>query len=333
MHTNTKIIGLTLLKNTGFFGVAKMVLRKQVRILAYHRFGKSHLSSEIFERQIRYLTKHYNIIGSEYFMDFVQGHNELPPNCVVLTVDDGYQDFYTVAFPILKKYNVPTIVFLTVDFVDNRIWLWHDLLNFGISHTRRADFILNGNFFDLTYPLGRSKLKLSLDKICTRSTTTERDAFIDQFLKELKVEVPKYPTPDYAPLTWNQIIEMSGSGISYGAHTCTHPILSKIAPHEALQEIRDSKRHLEAVVQKDILAFCYPNGTENDFNEDVKKMVKECGFSCAMSMIYGMNDLKSDRYALRRMSADDRSFPHFLHDVSGFGLLRRSLRKGKTKST
>ena len=53
-------------------------------------------------------------------------------NSVLLTVDDGYQDFYNLAFPILKKYEVPATVFFTTDFIDKRIWLWHDLLNFGL---------------------------------------------------------------------------------------------------------------------------------------------------------------------------------------------------------
>jgi peptidoglycan/xylan/chitin deacetylase (PgdA/CDA1 family) len=123
---------------------------------------------------------------------------------------------------------------------------------------------------------------------------------------------------------------MSKFKVDYGAHTCTHPILTKIDPDEALWEIKKSKERIEEAIQRDIQAFCYPNGKENDFNENIKAMVRKCGFKCAMSMIYGMNNSETDLYALRRM-ADREAFTHFVHDVSGFGELRSSFRKVITR--
>jgi len=109
-------------------------------------------------------------------------------------VDDGYQDFYNLAFPILKKYEVPATDFLTTDFIDKRIWLWHDLLNFGLKNTPNTDFTLDGRVFDLTDQLGKIKLKSYLDGVCTSVTTTERDELINQVLKELRVNVRERPT-------------------------------------------------------------------------------------------------------------------------------------------
>ena len=331
MSLNTKTIALHLFRYAGLFRFANLIYKSHIRILAYHRFWEGYITPQLFESQIKYLKRHFNIIKLESYLDFLLRKKELPPNSVIITVDDGYQDFYNVVFPILRKYAVPATVFLTVDFIDKGIWLWHDLLNFGISNTSRADFTLNGKVFDLTNRRGRAELKLSLDGICTSCTTAGRDEFISQVLKELGVTAPKHATPDYAPLTWNQIVEMSRFGVSYGSHTCTHPILSKISLNEALQEIQESKHRIEEVMQRDIMAFCYPNGNEDDFNETIKEMVRECGYICAMSMIYGMNDSGSDRYELRRIGADGRSFTHFLHDVSGFGVLRTSLNRVKKK--
>ena len=142
----------------------------------------------------------------------------------------------------------------------------------------------------------------------------------------MHVTAPDHPTSEYAPLTWTQILEMSKFGVDYGAHTCTHPILTKIDSQEALWEIKESKRRIEELIQRDIWAFCYPNGKKDDFNENIKAMVRECGFKCAMSMIYGMNNSETDPYALRRI-ADRETFIHFVHDISGFGELRSSLRR------
>ena len=333
MPEEAKIAVLSWLNKTGFFGFVRSVTKSQFRILTYHRFGESYTTSQSFKNQIEYIKNHFNVIDLQSYLNFLSGKNRLPSNSVLLTVDDGYKDFYTVAFPILKRYGVPATVFLTVDFIDKKMWLWHDLLNFALDNTPRSDITFNGRNFDLADRQERFELKLSFDNICTSYGSSERDLFITQVLKDLKVTVPNSPSAEYAPLTWTQILEMSDCGILYGAHTCTHPILSKIHPHEALREIRQSKHRIEEVVQKDISAFCYPNGKEDDFNKEVKDMVRECGFMCAFSTIYGMNDLQSDRYALKRMAAGGKSFAHFVHDVSGFGVLRRSLRGGKNKFT
>jgi len=320
------MIMLYLLKTSGFFNLGSMLCKKKFRILAYHRFGSINLSAHSLEREVRYLRKHFSIINLEDYADFLKGKRELLPNSVILTVDDGYQDFYTTAFQILKKYEIPATVFLTTDFIDGRIWLWHDLLNFGLANTSVEAISLNGRSFELNDNSGKSRVKVYLDRICTEVTPAKRDIIINQVLEKLRVSVPERPASEYAPLTWSQISEMSQFGVSYGAHTCTHPVLSKIAPDEAIREIRESKHRIEDMLQKEVVAFCYPNGKENDFNEDTKRMVKDCGFACALSMIYGMNDSRTDRFALRRM-ADRESFVHFVHDVSGFGELRRSLRR------
>lgn len=310
---------------------ARLILRKHIRILTYHRFGEKYVTSELFKKHLTYLRKHFSLIDLKSFLSFLLGNTDLPPNSVIITVDDGYQDFYTVAFPVLKKYAVPATISLTVDFIDKGIWLWHDLLNFGISSTSRLDFTLNGNYYDLRNQRQRCELKVSLDKICTSCSPIERDTFITQILKELDVTLPERPTPEYAPLTWDQVFEMSEHGISYGAHTLTHPILSKMPPDDAFHEIHESRRRIEEIIQRDVVAFCYPNGKEGDFNEAIKEMVRQCGFACAFSTIYGMNDLGTDRFALSRMGLDSRSFIHFLQDVSGFGVLRASLRRLRHK--
>ncbi len=313
------------------FNLASIFYKESVRILAYHRFGASYVSTELFEKEVKYLANNFNPISIETYCEFILGERKLLPNSVLLTVDDGYEDFYTNAYPLLKKYEVPATIFLTTDFIDKKIFLWHDLLNFGIKNTFNTDFALDGRVFDLTNQLGRIKLKLYLDGVCTSVTPGERDKLINQVLRELHVTVPEGPVSEYAPLKWSQILEMSRYGVSFGSHTCTHPILTKLPRSEALKEIRGSKRRMEEVTQRETLSFCYPNGMEGDFNEETKEMVKEAGFKCAMSLIYGLNSLKLDVYELRRIALDGRSYLHFLHDVSGFGVMRRSIDKVKTK--
>ena len=191
MSEPRKIKWLRMIYRMGFFRAAKWLTKNQIRILAYHRFANGHGSPGYFERQVCYLKKSFNIIDLQSCLEFLTGRRGKLTNSVLITVDDGYQDFYNVAFPILRKYHVPATVFLTVDFIDKRIWLWHDFLNFAIKNTRMINFGLNGRVFDLTDEREKAELKRDLDGICTSVPTAERDAFTHQVHKKYVLEIDK----------------------------------------------------------------------------------------------------------------------------------------------
>jgi len=65
-----------------------------------------------------------------------------------------------------------------------------------------------------------------------------------------------------------------------GAHSITHPKLSKISSEQARKEIRDSKMWIEQVTGKPCVMFCYPYGDEN---ESVRALVREAGLRGARS--------------------------------------------------
>jgi peptidoglycan/xylan/chitin deacetylase (PgdA/CDA1 family) len=96
---------------------------QQVPILCYHRFG-NHSSSplvipaDVFERQMKHLKKNgYTVITPEQLLDFLDYRRPLPRKSVMITVDDGYSSFYTVAYPILKKYGFTATLFIYTNFV------------------------------------------------------------------------------------------------------------------------------------------------------------------------------------------------------------------------
>jgi peptidoglycan/xylan/chitin deacetylase (PgdA/CDA1 family) len=106
-------------------------------------------------------------------------------------------------------------------------------------------------------------------------------------------------------LTWNQVREMERSGlVSFGGHTRTHPILSRVGLDTARQEIADCAADLEREIGPAPRHFAYPNGGPADFNEQVKGMVQEAGFASAVTSIRGTNGPGDDLFALRRITVD-----------------------------
>jgi peptidoglycan/xylan/chitin deacetylase (PgdA/CDA1 family) len=90
----------------------------QVRVLMYHRFRTApydpfSVSLEVFERQMAWLAQHGAAISLEAFGAFLSGQRRWPRDAVMVTVDDGYRDFWQEALPILNHYKIPAVVFIT----------------------------------------------------------------------------------------------------------------------------------------------------------------------------------------------------------------------------
>lgn len=98
-------------------------------------------------------------------------------------------------------------------------------------------------------------------------------------------------------LQWRQVQEMSAAGISFGAHTRSHPDLTRLPRPAVEEEIRGSKRAIEEAIQQPVEAFAYPYGV---YDDAVKSMVAR-QFTLACSTTLGFATAASDPFALERI--------------------------------
>lgn len=91
-------------------------ISKEVPILMYHRIDnipndRNTVSPAMFEEQLRYLSNHgYTTISLTALYDHLSSKTPLPPKPVVLTFDDGYENNFTYALPLLVKYKMTATV-------------------------------------------------------------------------------------------------------------------------------------------------------------------------------------------------------------------------------
>jgi len=109
---------------------------EKVRILLYHRVLDLQreknlyslpgiiVSVKMFDEQMKYLFKNYNVISLEGLVDSLKNNLPFPKKGVVITFDDGWKDNYFFAFPILKKYNLPATIFLTSGYTGTNKTFW-----------------------------------------------------------------------------------------------------------------------------------------------------------------------------------------------------------------
>ena len=266
-------------------------------------------SPATFAATVAWLKRHFHLITLEELLAALNGHR-LPPRALLLTFDDGYRDLFLHAFPILRQLKAPATVFVTTDVIDHAdALLWMDRLSYALWTTRNETVECPGlgliRLADET--LRRAAYGRIIGRL-KRIDESQRRRELEQLLALLKVTFPSR-VAEGVYLSSEEIRTMSRHEISIGSHTCSHPILSRISGSALRREIVESKALLEAMIERPVTAFAYPNGTPADYTDETIALLREAGFRAAMTTVPGVNrlDRQRDPFRLKRIHAGEGS--------------------------
>jgi len=227
--------------------LGNFVTPKGVIVLTYHRINDKIANDNLvvhpkkFSKQMFFLSfyrRQFRVIGIEEMMEYLSSERTIDSGetgtKILITFDDGYRDNYLYAWPILKRYRFPAVIFLTAKYIGS------------------------------------------------------------EYKKERFKSLPW--RRDY--LNREEIREMVKGGISFGAHTMTHPHLLQIPLEEVEKEIKESKTVVSELTSKPTEAFCYPYG---EYNTSIVELVKKSGFKCAFSVTPGVNYPGEDVFQIKRI--------------------------------
>lgn len=274
-------------------------------IFIYHRVNDDHdpffggMPVDEFRWQMTYLKKNFHFVSLDQLAT-----GSLPEDekyCVAVTFDDGYRDNCLHAFPVLQQLGIPATIFLATGYIDSGELTWYDRVRLGFKLTMRdrVSFAEMGGP-ELNLQSDRGRLE-GLEKCLAwlRSLTQESRV---ECLREVfaQLRIPATASLPNTMLSWEEIRRMSKHGIDFGAHTITHPVLSKISVAQLREEICGSKRTVEERLQRPVRHFAYPFGKPADVGVQAKQIVQEAGFQSAVTTVFGVNGPRQDRFELRR---------------------------------
>jgi peptidoglycan/xylan/chitin deacetylase (PgdA/CDA1 family) len=302
----------TAANHIGFLDFYAFLRRKvtmsRVAIFAYHRVGPNtdnwsleSLPPGVFERQMEYL----------------QEKKRLPEKAVVVTFDDGYRDNYTYAYPILRKRKIVAAIFLATGHISTDKLFWWDKVGYIIHHTHVKSFdLLELGSYSMKDRKDKSKAQIEITEKLKIVSEERKQELIKMLAEVTRADVPK-DTAREMLLSWDQVKEMNNNGITFGAHTVNHPILTKVPLEAAKWEIMQSKIDIESVLRNKVLTFSYPNGNHCD---EVSSIVRKAGFICAVSILPSqLIRPDANNFSLSRIipSADDSQFKTALSGLAG----------------
>jgi peptidoglycan/xylan/chitin deacetylase (PgdA/CDA1 family) len=222
-----------------------------------------------------------------------------------LTFDDGYADVAGTARPILESAGLPATVFVVADAVDGEAELWWDRLERLVFQAlaRRAslDVAVDGRRLrvDMRSAAGRERAHRALYVRLRRLPL----AAIERFLDDLGGDADPGPRDAYRIVRRAELAALAASPVvEVGAHSLTHPYLSRLPPGEQRAEIAGSRSRLEELTGAPVASFSYPHG---DVDGTVARIVAEAGYVLACSSRPGRVSARGSRFLLPRQSVFD----------------------------
>lgn len=118
-------------------------------------------------------------------------------------------------------------------------------------------------------------------------------------------------------LSWEDLLAVSAAGVRIGSHGMDHRSLGRMTSQEACFQVNESRRVLEDRLGIAVTSLAYPFGTLRDYNEAVKRDLRNAGYRSACTSVNGVNSRSSDMLELRRTKIEQADAPIFRTILSG----------------
>lgn len=287
----------------------------RLSILIFHRVlprldallpGES--DATLFEARMRWVASAFRVLPLvEATRRLADG--SLPANVACITFDDGYADNLTIATPILCRLRLPATFFIATGFLDGG-----RMFNDTVIESVRA---AKGPTLDATsIGLGTWPVVTDAARVAAIDGLLAQVKYLEPAVRSDKVDaladLVGLPRQCALMMTRAQVAQLRRSGMSIGAHTVSHPILTSLSATEAEREIDEGRRDLADIVGERVRAFAYPNGRpQRDYDASHVAMVRRMGFDAAVSTAQGVAARNSDRYQLPRFTPWDTNVHRF----------------------
>jgi peptidoglycan/xylan/chitin deacetylase (PgdA/CDA1 family) len=248
---------------------------------------------------MRYIASNYRVLSIKEMIGELSGQ-EKSGQAVAITFDDGYVGTYSEAYPILRKYSLPVTVYLSGCAIETGEALWYDriFLCFQKAPVQLTIELATPR----TYSLGTftDRIQAATEVVMYLRSLPDRER--QAWCREFEARIPlKSEEIRGAMMTWEQAREMQKGGVDFGAHTMTHPVVSRLQPEDLSREISESKRLIEQRLNSPVDSFAFPFGKSLDCGYGINRVLTSYGFRSAMTSIVGVNEPGADLFRIRRL--------------------------------
>lgn len=262
-------------------------------ILMLHRFADADRQNaghdpDVLRSHLAYLRRmRYELVSLVELTKRLDERDHRLARTVAFTIDDGYADYATVGAPVFEEFDCPATVFVVTGATNERGWYWWDRLRVALEMAERRSLTIEvaGNPLKLTWTDATTAARAArtiVDRMKFVSDA-ERRRILETIPALVEAHLPAQPPPRYASMTWDEIRRCARGVTTFGAHTVTHPILSRTDDTQSRWEIEASWTQLTRETGGAIPVFCYPNGGQADLGTRETRTLSELGIQAAVT--------------------------------------------------
>jgi poly-beta-1,6-N-acetyl-D-glucosamine N-deacetylase len=255
----------------------------RLRVLAYHKVP----DEKAFEEQVIYLKSRFNIISIPQLIDHFENKTCLPKNPLLITFDDGDISVLEKGIPILKKFKLPSCLFIITELINTSKEVWIRRVEEGEMHKGK------------TYAQARQLV----------------NHFKNIPNAERALQMKNYPSVKGLQLTTKDLKYLQNHGMYIANHTHTHPMLDKCSTAEIKEELQASLRIFNELGLDGYSVFAYPNGNANS---ETNTLLKNSNIQLIFLFDHKVNGPVLDPLNISRIRVDsDTGIMEFKAKVSG----------------
>lgn len=298
----------------------RSALRHDLRILAYHRvletadpegfsFDTELISATAaqFREQMRSIKRDFHPMRFDQVLSCIDADRRLPKGAILVTFDDGYDDNYRIAFPILRELGMSAMFFVSTGHIDSGMPYAYDWLVHMVCSTASSRLIAIELGVDWEIPAGLAERRVLAARLLDRLKGLD-DAGQEALISRLEREwgFPRAAGhADCRPMNWDQVREMHRGGMEIGSHGVGHRMLAKLPAAQMRDEVHGSKDALERELGVSPQVLSYPVGGPDAFDTKTVEVVRAAGFRMACSYMAGTSAAETgSRYGMRRLPVE-----------------------------
>lgn len=248
------------------FTISRKLISLNPLIINYHTVSDSELphiknlytyrSLKGFKKDVEFILRKFHPISLQQLIYSIQSGTKLPSNSVMFTFDDGLREVYDYAAPILLENKITATLFLTKDYIDNRV--------LGYDHKKSL-------IIEKIKTLNNNLLLNEIQKILENETGFREEPktailripyshrpLLDKIGRLLEIDFEEFLKTNQPYLTSDQIKHLIDAGFTIGGHSIDHALFPELTFEEQVNQTITSVKFIREKFSIDYQVFAFP---------------------------------------------------------------------------
>lgn len=268
-------------------------------------YNRKHLEAAEFRAILEAALGRGPCLSMDQVVEHHLSRTPFPLRSFAITFDDGFENNWSVARPILEELGLPAMVYVTTGFAEDNRMAWIDRIEWAVEQRPRGRLTLPWREAPAAYDGVAESIAL-LDEIRQRVKRDPRldpDAVASDLQRQCGLpETWSGDDPLDRKLTWAQVRDMAAHPLfSVGGHSHRHSVLALLPPARLEEEVGMSIRLLRERAGVVSRHYAYPEGLPYAYSAEVIGVLRGHGIVCCPTAEDGLNTPDTDLFHLKRL--------------------------------